>query len=216
MGQSVILHMNEDPTPLPPPNTTPLLDGLTVGKGGILFTFSNPSGTLSYGFVLNTIQLEQYVKDPAIFGNQSSFSVAFSVPVGSVQFGLAVNNRSPIGTMASVGLVNSKTSPLPFATLTIGSSDRAFLPAGVGHPFAEDLFTYNDPLHPVTQITITPTPTDPNTGLPVFTTVTFDELVVTPAATPAATVPAATPLTLVLTAIGLAGLTMLLLRKQAA
>jgi len=72
---------------------------------------------------------------------------------------------------------------------------------------SENQFTYTGALGPVTNIVITPT----NNG---FTALSFDNLTITAAPTVGA-VPAASPLTLAITAICLAGLTLLLLRKQA-
>ena len=203
MGQSVTLHMSEPPTP-PQPNLIPQLDGLTVATQGITFKFSNPLGTLLYD-VPNVI-IEQYVTDPVVFGAQSSFSVAFSVPVSTVQFGLAVNSTSPVATMATLTLFNNGTQL--GAPIALGSSQASQQP--LTDPFAEVRFTYSGALGPVTSISIAPT----GAG---FSNLIFDELTVTsPLATAPSAVPAATPLTLAFTAIGLAGLTMFLLRKHPA
>jgi hypothetical protein len=100
--------------------------------------------------------------------------------------------------MANVTLFNNGTqlgSPISF-----GSSHT-------GTGFVEGQFIYNGSLGPVTRILLTPPPGQ-------SFAVTFDNLTVTPAGS--TTVPAATPFTLALTAICLAGLTLLLLRRQAA
>ena len=176
--------------------STQSINGLVVNKGGISFTFSNPAGNLFYnqsnGGTLT------YVQDPTIEGGTSAFGVAFSAPVYTVQFGLAVSTSSPVATMATVALFYNSTTA--FATFPLGSS--------LTDPFAEGQFTYNGALGPVTNILITPT----GTG---FTALGFDNLTVTTSPIGVA-VPAASPLTLALTGICLAGLTLLLLRKRAA
>ena len=180
---------------------TPFIDGLIVNKGGMTFTFSNPSHTLKYNFP-STIATETFVQDPTIEGNNSAFGVAFSVPVSTVSFGFLVSSQNPVAQMATVALFNN--SAVPFATIPLASS--------VVDSFAEGQFVYNGAQGPVTNILVTPTPSGN------FTAMAFDNLTVTPVpvvpGTPA--VPAASPLALVIAAIGLAGLTMLLLRKQSA
>lgn len=179
---------------------TPFIDGLIVNKGGMTFTFSDPSHTLKYNFP-SVVGAGTYVQDPTIEGNNSAFGVAFSAPVSTVRFGFVVSSQGPVAQMATVALFNN--SAVPFATISLASS--------LVDPFAEAQFVYNGAQGPVTNILVTPTPSGN------FTAMAFDNLVVDtgssgPPGTPA--VPAASPLALGIAAIGLAGLTMLLLRKQ--
>src|SRR6476469_823950 len=79
MADIITLTMDEAPTQL--------IDGLTVSKGGLEFSFRNPDGTLAYnsGGPGNTT----FIQDPSITGGSSVLSVTFSAPVSTVQFGLA-------------------------------------------------------------------------------------------------------------------------------
>jgi hypothetical protein len=199
MGQTpVTLTFDEVPV-----NT--LVNGMTITKTGITFTFSNPSLFLSTRFTASAPSL--FVQDPVIEGsNYTSLGITFSVPgsgglvplsVSNLSFGFSVDSLSAVATLANVTLFNNGTqlgSPMSFSSSHTGTG------------FAEGQFIYNGSLGPVTRILITP-PTGQSFAA------TFDNLTVTPAGP---TVPAATPLTLALTAICLAGLTLLLLRKQAA
>jgi hypothetical protein len=172
------------------------IDGLVVTKGGINFTFAAANLNIQYNRLTHAPP-ETYVQDPVISGTNAPFSVAFSVPVSNLQFGYATGSTSPVATLATVDLFNN--SAVPFKTVSFGST--------LTDPLAETLFIYDGSSGPVTNMTITPA----NPGLGALI---FDNLTITPAPpTPPPTVPAATPLTLAITAISLAGFTMLLLRK---
>lgn len=192
-AQTVTLNMNEAPNQL--------LNGLVINKGGLGFTFSNPSAFLHFN-VTSGLGAVTYVADPVIQGNNSPLGVAFSVPIANFQFGMVVESNVLVGSIATVALFNN--SGTPFATLSANST--------LADPFAEGQFTYNGGLGPVTNILITPT----GNG---FTAFSFDNLTVTAAPpTPPGTagVPVASPLSLGIIAICLAGITMLMLRQQAA
>ena len=67
MADTITLTMNEAPSQL--------IDGLTVSKGGVDFTFTNPERTLAYnsGGPGNVT----FIQDPSIAGASSQFSVMF-------------------------------------------------------------------------------------------------------------------------------------------
>jgi hypothetical protein len=130
----VTLTMDEVPTQS--------IDGLTVSKGGEDFTFSNPSGTLFYDS--SGPGIVTYVQDPSIQGSTAPFGVAFSVPVFSIQFGLAEDVETSVSPLATVSLFDS--SLIPFATISFDSS--------LVDPFAEVQFNYSG--GPITNILITP------------------------------------------------------------
>ncbi|HUI53899.1 MAG TPA: hypothetical protein VLY04_02940 [Bryobacteraceae bacterium] len=182
MAQTVTLTMDE--VPAQP------INGLTVTKGGLGFTFSEPSGTLLY----NTSNggTITYVQDPTIEGANVPFSVTFSAPVYSVQFGLAVNVQHLVSPIATVSLYSGSASP--FATLTLNST--------LADPFSEGQFFYTGVA--ITKILVTPST---NVG---FTAIGFDNLSVNLSPV---TVPAASPLTLAITAAALVGLAVFSLRK---
>jgi hypothetical protein len=73
------------------------IDGLTVSKGGLDFTFESPDGTLGYN-ATGPGDLT-YVNDPSIVGDASSFGVFFSAPVHFIQFGLAASDDVPAFTV---------------------------------------------------------------------------------------------------------------------
>lgn len=146
------------------------INGLAIAKGGITFTFADAGGTLGYD--LPNGGTMTYVQDPTIEGLAEPFSVAFSVPVFSVQFGLAVNLRSaPAGPIASVSLYNGATLVYS-GTLAYSRID----------PFAEGQFQYSSGV-PITSMTVTPLP---SAG---FQAIGFDNLTVNTASS----VPAGTP-----------------------
>ena len=151
------------------------INGLVVSKGGLNFAFANPGQTLFYnsggpGSVT-------FVQDPSIQGSPSPFSIAFSSPVSSIQFGMVGLSLTLI-PLATVQLFNA--SSVPFATLPLNAT--------LADPFAEGLFSFSGGA--VTNIAITP-----NTN-PVR--LAFDNLtVVTPSAVPE-------PSSLLLMAAGLA------------
>ena len=94
MADTITLAMTEVPNQL--------IDGLTVSKGGVDFTFTNPARSLAYnsGGPGNIT----FVQDPSIAGESSPFSITFSAAVSSVQFGLAENIGTPGGPLAVVVL----------------------------------------------------------------------------------------------------------------
>jgi hypothetical protein len=190
-----------------------LVDGMSIVKGGITFSFSNPSAALH---VFNVgAPAESFVQDPVIDGNTqntgitSQVIVAFSAPVSNVAFGMEVS--IPPGSV-SFRMATVTLTLLDSSTVTLDLPSSLTCPSCATDPFAEGQFTFNTGGSPVTKITVTPTPT----GAASFTSFSFDNLTITAAPTPppSSSVPAATPLTLTITAIGLAGLTRLLLRKQ--
>jgi hypothetical protein len=190
IGASVTLNMNEVPNQP--------LNGLVVTKGGISFTFSASNPTLSYN-VVTGVPSQTYVQDPVIEGSNGIVSIAFSVPVSSVQFGMLVLSTSPVATMATVALYNN--SAVPLTTVTLGSS--------LTDPFAEGQYTYNGSLGPVTNITID------STGSPL-SSMLLKNLTVVPSPVITTSVPAVSPLALAVAAILLAGLATFLLRRQPA
>jgi len=214
MGASVILSMtpgsgevaaSQDPSdPTCQPSPCPI-DGLVVTKGGISFTFSDlqTSGALLQYDVTGT-RSETFVQDPVIQGRSQNFSVAFSVAVSNIQFGLSVDSLTAVASMATVTLFNNNVQ---IATFELGSSRT--------DPLAEGQFTYDGSFGPVTSMSITPHSTVNN--VPVFSALVFDNLQVTAAlAGSVGSVPASSPLSLAVAAICLTGLTMVLLSKQRA
>jgi hypothetical protein len=148
MASTVTLMMTEVPNQP--------INGLTVSKGGESFTFSNPSGSLLY----NSLGPGDvtFVQDPSIQGATDSFGVAFSVPVSSIQFGLAELSFDPVVPLATVSLYFNST--IPFAVLNFNSS--------LVDPFAEGQFNYSGNL--ATNMLIVP-----NAGGPFLA---FDNLTV--------------------------------------
>jgi hypothetical protein len=137
-----------------------LINGLTVTKGGVSFTFSDPLQGLFYdSFGPGTVT---YVQDPSIQGSNERFSVGFSVPVSFIQFGLAEDTFSPLSN-ASV-LLN----------FTGGGSTTVPFSLPLVDPFAEGQFSWSGP--EVSSITVT---ADPNAPL-----IAFDNLTVNTAAVP--------------------------------
>lgn len=153
-----------------------LIDGLTVTKDGMSFTFTDSSNLLFYDS--NGPGSITYINDPSIQGGSNSpFSVAFSSAVHSIQFGLAEN--LPFALQAQVTLFNGANvvATLPFNLSLID-------------PFAEGQFNWTGGA--VTSMTITP---DTRAGA-----IAFDNLQVdTEASVPE-------PGSLALLGVGLAGL----------
>jgi hypothetical protein len=120
------------------------INGLTVTKGGESFTFSDPTGTLFYNFAGPTVT---FVQAPTIQGPirvpLESFDVAFSVPVTSIQFGLAEFTIPP-----AVALTGAQVTLSSGATLLFNLS--------LVDPFPEGQFTYSG--SPVTGFQLTPAP----------------------------------------------------------
>jgi hypothetical protein len=129
-ADTVTLTMNEVPNQP--------INGLTVTKGGESFTFSDPIGSLFYNS--NGPGTRTFVQDPTIQGPLQSFSVAFSVAVTSIQFGLA-----------ELAIV-----PLTGAQVTLSSGDTFLFNLSLVDPFAEGQFTHSG--SPVTSFTLTPAP----------------------------------------------------------
>jgi hypothetical protein len=134
MAATVTLTMSEVPIQL--------IDGLVVSKGGLNFTFANAARTLFYNS--SGPGTVTYIQDPSIQGTASQFSVSFSAPVFSVQFGMAELSSS-LGQLATVDLFNA--SSIPFATVVLNAT--------LVDPFAEGLFNFSG--GPVTNIRVTPT-----------------------------------------------------------
>ena len=100
------------------------INGLTVTKGGIGFTFSDSSNTLFYhsggpGIVT-------YVQDPSIQGPNVPLSVSFSIPVNFIQFGLA----------------ELSLQQLTGAQVTLSDGTNHFFDLLLTDPFSEGQFTY--------------------------------------------------------------------------
>jgi hypothetical protein len=105
------------------------INGLTITKGGESFTFST-AGTYFYnnggpGQVT-------FVQDPSIccgsvFGGNPQFSVAFSVAVTSIQFGIAEN----------------VVIPLTGAHVTLSNGDNLSFNLPLNDPYAEGQFTWS-------------------------------------------------------------------------
>ncbi len=170
LATPVTLTMDEVPTQP--------INGLSVAKGGEIFTFADRRGNLLY----NSTGPGKitYVQDPSIQGNSESFRVAFSVPVTKVQFGLAEEAFSPL-TGARV-------------ILSDGSARSFDLP--LADPFAEGQFTWSAPA--LTGFTLIPPPPFVTYGSLAFDNLTVDTVV------PISSVPE--PFSIVLLGIGLAGL----------
>src|SRR5689334_21171991 len=96
MAATVTLTMTEVPTQL--------IDGLAVSKGGLNFTFANSARTLFYNSVGPGSATS--VQDPSIQGGTTQFSVVFSAPVSSVQFGMAELSFT-LGQLSTVDLFNN-------------------------------------------------------------------------------------------------------------
>src|SRR5262245_60008480 len=86
MATTVTLTMEE--VPLQP------IHLLTVTKSGVSFTFTEPTGALLYN--VPPPPTMTYVQGPTIQGPLRNFSVAFSTPVDSIQFGLAESTDIPL------------------------------------------------------------------------------------------------------------------------
>lgn len=117
MATPVTLTMDE--VPLQP------INGLTVTKGGIGFTFRDPTNTLFYhsggpGVVT-------YVQDPSIQGPNVPFSVSFSIPVNFIQFGLA----------------ELAVQQLTGAQVTLSDGTNHSFDLLLTDPFSEGQFTYS-------------------------------------------------------------------------
>ena len=112
------------------------IDGLTVSKGGISVTYSDPGGNLFYNAV-GPGQMT-YVQDPSIVGAREPFSVSFSQPVTGIQFGFAEDLVTPV-TGEQVLLSNGT-----LLLFNLPLTDQ----------FAEGQFTYSGPA--VTGFTVTP------------------------------------------------------------
>lgn len=127
-ADTVTLTMDEVPNQL--------INGLTVIKGIESFTFTDPSNTLSYNSAgPGTVT---FVQDPSIQGGNVPFSVAFSVPVNFIQFGLA----------------ESFLTPLSGALVTLSNGSNLSFDLSLADPFAEGQFTYSGA--PVTGFLLTP------------------------------------------------------------
>ena len=146
MADIITLMMSEAPTQL--------IDGLTVSKGRLRFSFSNPDRSLTYnsGGPGNIT----FIQDPSIAGGSSEFSITFSPTVLSVQFGLAEIFGTVGGQLATIELFNGGV--VPFATSTLNAS--------LVDPFAEGMFSFSG--GPLRAIRVTP-----NSATPVLA---FDNL----------------------------------------
>lgn len=132
IASPVLLTMDEVPSQL--------LDGLTVSKGGLSFTFTDDSQILFYNS--NGPGNRTYVNDPSIQGfSINPFSIAFSSAVHSIQFGLAENTNIPL--QAQVTLFNGANvvATLPFSLSLVD-------------PFTEGQFNWSGAA--VTSMTVTP------------------------------------------------------------
>ncbi len=136
------------------------INNLAVTKGGITFTFTDAGGGMNYDSA-NGGQLT-YVQDPSIEGPNEPFSVAFSTPVYSVQFGIAVSQQSP-------------STPIPIASVSVYNGNTLVytgtLNSSLTDPWVEGQFTYSSAT-PFTSITITPATNQQ------FTAIGFDNLAV--------------------------------------
>jgi hypothetical protein len=146
---TVTLTMNEVPNQL--------IDGLVVSKGGLNFTFANAARTLFYNS--SGPGTTTFVQDPSIQGGTTQFSVGFSAPVSSLQFGMA-ELTSTLGQLATVDLFNA--SAVPFATVILNAT--------LVDPFAEGLFSFSGGT--VTNIRITPNAVPPALAFDNLTVVT--------------------------------------------
>jgi len=83
------------------PSPTPL-NGLTVTAPGENFTFSDPGGNINYNvFVPGT---EKFISTPSLVGPPEAFSITFSTPVDSIQFGMAEGFTVPSEQLNGVGV----------------------------------------------------------------------------------------------------------------
>jgi hypothetical protein len=113
------------------------IDGLTVSSGGVSFTFTDAGKNLFYN--ANGPGNRTYVQDPSIVGTPDVFSIAFSVPAATVQFGMAF------------GQADSASVDLFYAG---GGSTTAAFTTTLIDPFREGQFIWSGA--PVSSITITP------------------------------------------------------------
>ena len=127
----------------------------------------------------------------SISGPPDPFSIAFSVPVNIIQFGMT-GGFVPLGQMASVSFYNGATL---IATVTLNAS--------LTDPFPEGQVNYTSPT-PVTSMTVTPNAS--------FRGIGFDNLKVTTIDPPA--VPATSPVTFALMPLGIVGLGGYALRRR--
>jgi hypothetical protein len=114
------------------------INGLTVSKGGVSFTFTDAGQSLFYNS--SGPGNLTYVQDPSIVGVAEPFSIAFSLPAATVQFGMAF------------GQPNSASVALFYAGG--GSTTAAFTTTALD-PFPEGQFSWSGA--PVSSITVTPT-----------------------------------------------------------
>lgn len=120
------------------------INGLTVTKGGESFTFSDPGNTLQYDFTVPGTQ--DYLANPGIAGGVEPFGVNFSIPVDSVQFGLAETSIDPLDGVGVI-LFDGSTEVL----------STTFDLIDTGHPAVENLFTWTgQPGQEATSIEIDP------------------------------------------------------------
>jgi hypothetical protein len=129
-AQAAIITLDMTEVPLQP------IDGLTVTKGGLDFTFTDTLGGLSYdsggpGTVT-------YVQDPSIQGAPDPFRIDLSVPVTSISFGLA----------------ELAATPLVGAMVTLSNGDAFLFDLLLVDPFPEGQFSWSG--GPVTGFTLTP------------------------------------------------------------
>lgn len=118
------------------------INNLAVTKGGITFTFSDSGGTVFYD--ASNGGTMTYVQDPSIEGLIEPIGVSFSVPVYSVQFGMAVDIFSTGFSMGTVTLYNGATQ------IYSGNVN-----ATLADIFSEGQFTYSSNA-PITRMTLVP------------------------------------------------------------
>lgn len=141
------------------------INNLVVTKGGIAFTFSDP--TVQDYYDSGDGGQEKYVQDPCIAEGPTSspFTVSFSVPIWTFHFGIALSTQATLATAVTVSLYNTnyEGGTVPFAVQTTSGK--------VYDTFTEGYFSYDGSLGPVTKILVTP-----NTSAGAFG---FDNLTVT-------------------------------------
>jgi hypothetical protein len=192
VAQVVELRMNEVPFQA--------VNGLSVTKGGITFSFTDTSGA---SFNASNGGNLTYTQDPVIEGQTSGelLTVNYSVPVYTIQFGLALSSSNLPTTMATVTLFHGATALgsyeipalCPNAALGCGSDS-----------FTNGQYNYNGALGPVTSMTV-------QMNGPAASAFGLGELFVDLGP---AVIPAARPITLTFLGMLLAGLAVFLQRKQ--
>ena len=147
---SVTLPEQQYPSPTP-------LNGLTVTAPGESFTFSDPGGNIAYNVFVPGV--EKFISTPSLVGPPEPFSITFSVPVDSIQFGMAEGFTVPAVQLNGVRVELFNGGALVYA----GSFNLPTDP----YPAEENQFNWSSaPGQQVTSMVITPVGFTPSPGYP--------------------------------------------------